>query len=103
MPVYTCITAAKTSLSHTQAALVPPRSHQQEGSTVHQPAPASVFVHVVPSSCPATNCSPTPSVPTACGNEPHSRRRANADKVLSPKTSPQVASRIAGIPEAAFS
>ncbi|HEX4557606.1 MAG TPA: tautomerase family protein [Mycobacterium sp.] len=78
MPVYTCITAAKTLADHTKAALA------AEITKIHSSitgAPTS-FVHVVFQELPATNVftDSSPSQPLLINGLIHAGR-ADADKV----------------------
>jgi len=97
MPVYTCITAAKTLAEDTKAALA------AEITTIHSSitgAPSS-FVHVVFQDLPATNVftDSSPSQPLLI-NGLIRAGRADADKVRLAKDISSSSSRIAGIPEA---
>ena len=97
MPVYTCITAAKTLAVHTKAALA------AEITKIHSSitgAPTS-FVHVVFQELPATNVftDSSPSQPLLI-NGLIRAGRADADKVRLAKDISASSSRIAGIPEA---
>ena len=97
MPVYTCITAAKTLPEDTKAALA------AEITKVHcsiTGAPTS-FVHVVFQELPATNVftDSSPSQPLLI-NGIIRAGRADADKVRLANDISASSSRIAGIPEA---
>jgi phenylpyruvate tautomerase PptA (4-oxalocrotonate tautomerase family) len=97
MPVYTCVTTAKTLADDTKAALA------AEITKVHSSitgAPTS-FVHVVFQELPATNVftDSSPSEPLLI-NGVIRAGRADADKVRLAKDISSSSSRIAGIPEA---
>jgi len=97
MPVYTCITAAKTLPEDTKAALA------AEITKIHSSitgAPTS-FVHVVFQELPATNVftDSSPSEPLLISGVIRAGR-ADADKVRLAKDISSNSSRIAGIPEA---
>ena len=97
MPLYTCVTTAKTLADDTKAALA------AEITKIHSSitgAPTS-FVHVVFQELPATNVftDSSPSEPLLISGVIRAGR-ADADKVRLAKDISSSSSRIAGIPEA---
>ncbi|MCW2687009.1 MAG: uncharacterized protein JWR37_1899 [Mycobacterium sp.] len=97
MPVYTCITVAKTLADDTKAALA------AEITKVHSSITGAptLFVHVVFQELPATNVftDSSPSQPLLISGVIRAGR-ANAEKVRLAKDISASSSRIAGIPEA---
>src|ERR1700737_4939209 len=97
MPVYTCLTAAKTLADHTKAALA------AEITKIHSSVTGAptAFVHVVFQELPATNVftDSSPSQPLLITGVIRAGR-ADADKVRLATDISSSSSRIAGISEA---